>query len=71
MSTTTLSSLIRLEELCLRFQSPRSRPASDLASRRPPPPARSVLNALRLMEVGKYLDDLLARIDALDSASCI
>ena len=62
---TALSTLTSLESLSLEFQSPRSRP--DRASRRPPPPTRSVLPVLTCFSfkgVSEYLDDLVARIDA-------
>jgi hypothetical protein len=62
---TALSVLTSLEELMLRFQSPRSCP--DRASRRPPPSTRSVLPVLtRLWFKGatEYLDNLVACIDA-------
>ena len=59
---TALSTLNRLDELWLEFQSPRSRP-----DRRPPPPTRVVLPALtefRFKGDIEYLEDLVARIDA-------
>ena len=62
---STLTSLDSLESLRLEFESHLSRP--DRASRRPPPPKRSVLPALINFEfkgVSEYLDDLVARIDA-------
>jgi F-box-like len=62
---TALSSLTSLELLSLKFQSPRYHP--DVASRRLPPPTRSVLPLLTrfLFEgVCEYLEDLMARIDA-------
>jgi hypothetical protein len=62
---TGLSALIRLENLWIEFESPRGR--SSRKSRRPPPPTRillPILNTLRLVGVGKYLDILVARIDA-------
>jgi len=62
---TSLTVMTRLEYLCLQFRSPRSRP--DPESRPLPPPTRSVLPALTKLEfrgVYKYLEDLLARIDA-------
>jgi hypothetical protein len=62
---TALSTLTRLEELTLRFQSPQSCP--DRASRRPPPSTRSVLPVLRSFQfkgVAEYLEDLVAHIDA-------
>ena len=60
-----LSTLPRLETLCLEFESPRSRPNHE--SRRLYPPTRSVLPALlRLYFTGvsNYLEDLVARIDS-------
>ena len=62
---TSLSVLNRLEYLEIGFESPRSRP--DGESRRPPPLTRILLPALTLLTfrgVGKYLEDLVARIDA-------
>jgi hypothetical protein len=62
---TALSTLTSLERLSLDFHSPRSCP--DQASRRPPPLTRSVLPVLRYFTfkgVSKYLEDLVARIDA-------
>jgi hypothetical protein len=62
---TCLSTLTRLERLCLKFQSPQYRP--DRESRRPPPLTRSVLPALtyiRFKGVSEYLEDFVARIDA-------
>ena len=62
---TALSSLTSLEDLTLRFRSPRSCP--DQASRRPPPSTRSVLSLLTYFDfqgVSEYLEDLVARIDA-------
>ena len=59
---TALSTLNRLDELRLEFQSPLSRPG-----RRPPPPTRFVLPALtEIWFKGdiEYLEDLVARIDA-------
>ena len=58
-----LSTLTRLERLCLKFQSPHSSPQS----RRPAPHSRSVLPALtyfRFKGVSEYLEDFVARIDA-------
>jgi len=63
---TALTVMTRLETLCLRFRSPRSRPDSDLASRPLPPPTRFVvpsLTRLTFKGVYEYLEDLLARID--------
>ncbi|KAN0116644.1 hypothetical protein V8E52_005788 [Russula decolorans] len=65
-----LSTLASLAELELSFMSPQSRP--DRECRRPPPPTRSVLPALRhfvFVGVSEYLDDLVTRIDSplLDS----
>jgi hypothetical protein len=62
---TCISTLPRLEKLCLGFESPRSRPNHE--SRRLPPPTRSVLPALIKLYftgVSEYLEDLLARIDS-------
>ena len=62
---TALSALTSLESLELGFQSPRSHP--DQASRRPPPPTRTVLPSLTRIwfkGVCEYLDDLVAQIDA-------
>jgi hypothetical protein len=62
---TVLSALIRLERLEIGFESPRGR--SGWKSQRPPPPTRillPILNTLRLRGFGKYMDDLVARIDA-------
>jgi hypothetical protein len=67
-----LSALTGLEELSIRFQSPRSCP--DQASRRPSPLARSVLPVLTTFSfkgVGEYLEDLVASIDALNSTPWI
>jgi hypothetical protein len=64
---TTLSTLTSLEGLWLQFASPRSRPASDQASRRPPLPIPAllpILASLSFKGVSEYLDDLVARIDA-------
>ena len=61
---TCLSALTRLETLCLKFQSPLSRP--DRESRRPPPFTNSVLPVLayfRFKGVSEYLEDFVARID--------
>jgi hypothetical protein len=62
---TALSTLTRLDDLELRFESPRSCP--DSASRRLPPPTRSVLPVLTYFlfkGVCDYLEDLVAYIDA-------
>jgi hypothetical protein len=58
-----LSALTKLEILLIGFKSPRSRPDRQ----RPPPQTRTVLpvlTKLRFFGVGKYLEDLVARIDA-------
>ena len=60
---TVLSTLTCLRSLLLEFHLFRP----DLASRRPPPSARSVLPVLACFifnGVGEYLDDIVARIDA-------
>jgi hypothetical protein len=62
---TCISTLPRLEKLCLGFESPRSCPTRE--SQRLPPPTRSVLPALiKLYFTGasEYLEDLVARIDS-------
>ena len=62
---TGLSVLTSLENLGIKFKSPRSRP--DEKSRRPPPPTRTllpVLTKLWFKGVCEYLEDFLARIDA-------
>ena len=62
---TCLSALTRLERLHIGFQSPRSGP--DQRSRRPPPMTRTLLPVLtkfRFKGVDKYLEDVVARIDA-------
>jgi hypothetical protein len=62
---TCLSTLPRLEELNLEFESSQSRPIHE--SRRLPPPTRSVLPALIQLQftgVSEYLEDLVARIDS-------
>ncbi|KAI0286439.1 hypothetical protein BC826DRAFT_83927 [Russula brevipes] len=59
---TCLSTLTRLEELSITFQSPRSRPQLS-----PPRSTRTVLPALKSFEfcgVSEYLEDLTSRIDA-------
>ena len=59
-----LSTLTKLERLSLGFE---PRPYPDPASQRPPPSTRSVLPRLtsfEFMGVSKYLDDLVACIDA-------
>ena len=61
---TCLLTLIRLEVLHIEFESPRSRP---LRVGRHPPPPPSVLPALtelKFVGVSRYLEDLMARIDA-------
>jgi hypothetical protein len=61
-----LSTLTRLESLALGFESPLSRPIRE--SRRPRPPTRSALPALTYFSfegVSEYLEDLVARVDAL------
>ena len=65
MMATALSTLTRLEDLWLQFQSPRSCP--DQASRRPPLSTHSVLPVLRAFRfkgVAEYLEDLVAHINA-------
>jgi hypothetical protein len=60
-----LSVLARLERLDIGFESTRSYP--DQNSRHPPPPTRAflpVFTLLRFEGVCKYLDDLVAWIDA-------
>jgi len=60
-----LTALTRLETLHFEFESPRSCPHLD--NRRPPPPTRALLPALRdllFTGVREYLEDLLARIEA-------
>ena len=62
---TCLSALPRLEELYLKFESPRSRPNRE--NRRLPLPTRSVLPALIRLGfagVSEYLEDFMARIDS-------
>jgi hypothetical protein len=62
---TALAVLTSLENLYVGFESPRSRP--DQKTRRPPPPTRSPLPALKHLSfdgVSEYLDDLVARFDA-------
>ena len=62
---TSLSVMTRLETLGIGFESPRSRP--DNKSRRPPPLRRILLPVLAVLTfkgVDKYLEDLVARIDA-------
>jgi hypothetical protein len=56
-----------LETLYLGFESPRSYPGPDLESRRPFPPARSVLPALTIFwfkGVSECFQEFVARIDA-------
>jgi hypothetical protein len=62
---TCVSALTRLEALHLQFESPRSRPYRE--NRRPPPPTRTLLPALRELAftgASEYLDDFVARVDA-------
>ena len=62
---TLIPTLTSLESLSLEFKSAQSRP--DRASRRPPPPARSVLFVLTSFSfqgAKEYIDDLVACIDA-------
>ena len=62
---TAFSPLASLDYLVIEFQSPRSCPNS--ATRRPPPPTRSVLPILArfyFKGVSEYLEDFLALIDA-------
>ena len=62
---TGLSVLTRLERLEIQFESPRSRPTRK--SRCSPPQTRSLLPVLTSMQFHgacKYLEDLVARIDA-------
>ena len=62
---TCLSTLTRLETLYLGFHSHRSRP--ERATRRPPPPTRTLLRALTNFQfkgVSEYLEDVAIRIDA-------
>jgi len=62
LNGSTLTSLVALH---LDFQSPQSGP--DWASRRPPPPTRSVLPFLTnvlFKGLSEYLEDIVARIDA-------
>jgi hypothetical protein len=62
---TLISTLTSLESLSLEFKSAQSRP--DWASRRPPPPTRSVLFVLTSFSfqgAKEYIDDLVACIDA-------
>jgi hypothetical protein len=61
-----LSTLINLESLTLKFESPRYPP--DGENRRPPPPTRTALPVLTCFEFGgpsEYLEDFVARIDVL------
>jgi hypothetical protein len=61
---TCLSMLASLEELKFQFHSPQSSP--DQESRRPLPPTRSVLPALKTFwfkGANEYLEELVARID--------
>jgi len=62
---TYLSTLTRLETLYLGFHSHRSRP--ERATRRPPPPTRTLLRALTNFQfkgVSEYLEDVAVRIEA-------
>jgi len=62
---TALAVLTSLESLTIGFKSPRSLP--DQKTRRPPPPTRTLLPALKHLYfhgVSEYLDVLVARIDA-------
>jgi hypothetical protein len=59
-----LSVLSSLEQLCLGFRSPQSRP--DWESRRPPPPKRFLIPTLVYLQfrgVTEYLEDLMTFID--------
>jgi F-box-like len=61
----SLSTLIRLEELDLQFQSPRSRAVRE--TRHPPPLTRVVLPALTGFWIkgdSEYMEDIMSRIDA-------
>ena len=61
---TCLSELTRLQTLEVGFESPRSRPYRE--NRRLPPPTRTLLPSLRVLQftgVSEYLEDLVARID--------
>jgi hypothetical protein len=61
----SLSVMTRLETLGIGFESPRSHP--DRKSRRPPPLTRILLPVLAVLNfkgVDKYMEDLVARIDA-------
>ena len=63
---TCISTSTALERLVLKFEPPRSRPVRE--RRCPPPPIRSVLPALidfSFTRISEYLEDLVARIDAL------
>jgi hypothetical protein len=63
---TCLSTLTRLKELYLSFQSPQSRPDRDQASRPPPTLAHIILPSLTRLHfrgVTEYLEDLVAQID--------
>ena len=62
---TGISALTKLETLSLEFDVPRS--PSDLTSRRPPPPTRTLLPALISVSFkgeSEYLEHLVAGIDA-------
>jgi hypothetical protein len=65
-----LSVLTRLETLVIRFKSPyyshRGRNSPDWKSRRPPPPTRTLLPVLTMLDfvgVDEYLEDIVSRID--------
>jgi len=62
---TGIAKLSRLQKLRLHFRSPLSRPPQE--DRCLPPPTRTVLPALSLLDfrgVSEYLEDLVAQIDA-------
>ena len=62
---TCLLTLIRLESLTLKFESPR--PRSDRENRRLPPPTRTLLPSLThftFKGVSEYLEDIVAWVDA-------
>jgi hypothetical protein len=62
---TCLLTLIRLESLTLKFESPR--PRSDRENRRLPPPTRTLLASLThftFKGVSEYLEDIVAWVDA-------
>jgi len=61
----SLSSMTKLDSLCLEFDSPRSRPSR--ARRHPPPRIRTPLPALTRFSfkgVSEYVEDFVAQIDA-------